>query len=89
MLPQAKLSRWEWHLITLPPLCLLHPVPRSTSPQPIHIDFWFLGFVAPSPEPPNSPAVVMAHTRTAHFREKGGSQVLLNIIGPLGGAAFV
>lgn len=62
MLPQAGLSRWGWYLLTLPSPCLLHPVPRNPSPQPRHIDFWFLGFVALSPELPNSPAEVMAHT---------------------------
>lgn len=67
MLPQTEFSRWGWHLLTLTPPCLLPPVPRTPSPQPRHIDFWFPRFVAPSPELPNSPAVVTAHTQTAYF----------------------
>lgn len=57
MLPHAELGRRWWHLLI--PSILPHAAPP---PQPRHIDFWFLGFAAPSTELPTSPVVVMAHT---------------------------
>lgn len=49
MLPQAKLIRQGWHLLTLPPTCLLHPVPHilphtapPLNPNTLIFGFWGL-----------------------------------------------
>lgn len=74
---------------TSPPCPLhlpLHPRPPPTPsilphtappPHPRHMDIWFLGFVAPSPELPDSSAVVTAQTQDCLLCEEKGSQVLL------------
>ena len=68
------------------PSILPHAAPP---PHPRHIDFWFRGFVAPSPELPSSSAVVTAYTGDCLLCQETQSQVLLVTTGTLGGTASV
>lgn len=47
----------DFSLHVAPPILPVQPLPLI----PEHIDFWFLGFAAPSPELPSLPTVVMPH----------------------------
>ena len=84
--PPTPATRPSTPALHPPPFILPHTAPP---PHPRHIDFWFLGFVAPSPELPNSSAVVTAHTQDCLLCEEKGSQVLLDTTGTLGEAASV